>query len=127
MRELKIDRSFVTNLLADAQDEAIVRSTIDLAHNLGLVVVAEGTEDLATVGRLDAHGCDLTQGYVIARPLDAARLGEWFDTTAYGVRRRGDAVPRAVVEVAGEAALDAATERLGRPVVVAGVPPSAAS
>jgi diguanylate cyclase (GGDEF)-like protein len=74
--ELKIDRSFITGMLDDARAEAIVRSTIDLARNLGLTVVAEGIETEAVMERLDALGAETGQGYVIARPLPAEELTE---------------------------------------------------
>jgi diguanylate cyclase (GGDEF)-like protein len=69
--ELKIDRSFVSQMLSDASDRAIVRSTIDLAHNLGLRVVAEGVEDEATWRLLGRLGCDEAQGYYLGRPSPA--------------------------------------------------------
>jgi diguanylate cyclase (GGDEF)-like protein len=64
---IKIDRSFVMGM-DRASDQAIVRSTIDLGHNLGLTVVAEGVEDQETLDELSRYGCDLVQGYLIARP-----------------------------------------------------------
>ena len=68
---IKIDKSFVLDMDEDEADEAIVRSTIELAHNLGLRVVAEGVESAATWLRLAALGCDLAQGFHLARPLPA--------------------------------------------------------
>jgi diguanylate cyclase (GGDEF)-like protein len=65
---LKIDKSFVLNMQADPDDAVIVRSTIDLGHNLGLTVVAEGVEDLSAWQELDILGCDTIQGYYLARP-----------------------------------------------------------
>ncbi len=65
---LKIDRSFVHDMLHDEQDAIIVRSTIGLAHSLGLQVVAEGVEDFATLDRLREYGADEAQGYVLSRP-----------------------------------------------------------
>jgi diguanylate cyclase (GGDEF)-like protein len=79
--ELKIDQSFVANLLLDDQDEVIVRSTIDLGHNLGLVVVAEGVENNEVLERLRVFGCDVAQGYCISRPLDPAQFNSWLATT----------------------------------------------
>jgi diguanylate cyclase (GGDEF)-like protein len=73
---IKIDRSFVMGMNR-ASDRAIVRSTIDLGHNLGLTVVAEGVEDQATLDELSRYGCDLVQGYLIGRPaatLDLAHV-----------------------------------------------------
>lgn len=68
LHSLKIDRSFVRDMLHDDQDAIIVRSTIGLAHSLGLQVVAEGVEDLATLARLREFGCDEAQGYVLSKP-----------------------------------------------------------
>jgi diguanylate cyclase (GGDEF)-like protein len=72
---LKIDRSFVMHMLADENDEAIVRSTIELAHNLGLEVVAEGVESAQIWNRLRMMGCDIGQGYYLSGPLPPDRLG----------------------------------------------------
>jgi diguanylate cyclase (GGDEF)-like protein len=71
---IKIDKSFVLDMAHDEADEAIVRSTIELAHNLGLRVVAEGVESAAAWLRLGALGCDLAQGFHLARPLPANGL-----------------------------------------------------
>ena len=70
---IKIDKSFVLDMADDEADEAIVRSTIELAHNLGLRVVAEGVESAAAWMRLVALGCDLAQGFHLARPLPGER------------------------------------------------------
>jgi diguanylate cyclase (GGDEF)-like protein len=72
--EIKIDRSFVTDILEDRRSEAIVRSTIELARNLELTVVAEGIESEAVMRHLATLGCDVGQGYFISRPLPAAEL-----------------------------------------------------
>jgi diguanylate cyclase (GGDEF)-like protein len=69
--ELKIDRSFVMNMAASEDDAIIVRSTIDLGHNLGLEVVAEGVEDERTLAILTGLACDAAQGYHLSRPLPA--------------------------------------------------------
>lgn len=76
LHSLKIDRSFVRDMLLDEQDAIIVRSTIGLAHSLGLQVVAEGVEDWATLARLREYGCDEAQGYVLSKPQPAAIAGE---------------------------------------------------
>ncbi|HEY6888323.1 MAG TPA: EAL domain-containing protein [Solirubrobacter sp.] len=68
---IKIDKSFVMEMAVDASDAAIVRSTIDLAHNLGLRVVAEGVESEDAWRQLEALGCDFAQGYYLSRPLPA--------------------------------------------------------
>ncbi|MCG6921659.1 MAG: GGDEF and EAL domain-containing protein [Acidobacteria bacterium] len=76
--ELKIDKSFVIGMAGETgEDTAIVRSTNDLGHNLGLTVVAEGVEDEWTLDLLSAFGCDLAQGYFIARPMPGADLAGW--------------------------------------------------
>jgi diguanylate cyclase (GGDEF)-like protein len=76
---IKIDKSFVLDMVDDDADEAIVRSTIELAHNLGLRVVAEGVESGEAWMRLSALGCDLAQGFHLARPLPAGHLLELLD------------------------------------------------
>jgi diguanylate cyclase (GGDEF)-like protein len=91
--ELKIDRSFVTNLVVDAQDETIVRSTIDLGHNLGLQVVAEGVETNEVADRLRALGCDVAQGYGICRPLPFDQLTKWLVNTTFATRQADPARP----------------------------------
>ena len=75
--ELKIDQSFVRQMASAANEATIVRSTIGLAHDLGLVVVAEGIEDRPTWNLLAQLGCDLAQGYYISRPQPAADLTRW--------------------------------------------------
>jgi diguanylate cyclase (GGDEF)-like protein/PAS domain S-box-containing protein len=75
--ELKIDRSFVLGMEQDDNDAIIVRSTIDLAHNLGLRVVAEGIENEALWDLMVILGCDAAQGYHLCYPLPAAQLREW--------------------------------------------------
>lgn len=77
VHELKIDRSFVMNMHRDAQDAKIVRSVVDLAHNLGLKVTAEGLEEGAAWGLLGELGCDIAQGYWIAKPMPADQLPQW--------------------------------------------------
>ena len=72
--ELKIDRSFVTTMTEDGRNALIVQSVIDLGHNLGLSIVAEGVEDEQTLAALAALNCDIAQGYYIARPLTAEAL-----------------------------------------------------
>jgi diguanylate cyclase (GGDEF)-like protein len=75
--ELKIDRSFVMGLPDSAQDAAIVRLAVDLAHSLGLEVVAEGVETRPALDWLSAHGCERAQGYLIARPMPAEIFDTW--------------------------------------------------
>jgi diguanylate cyclase (GGDEF)-like protein len=75
--ELKIDRSFVMDMLAEGHDAVLVRSSIDLGHNLGLAVVAEGVEDEETLNALKLLGCDVVQGYHLARPMPASSFTDW--------------------------------------------------
>ncbi|HLG73267.1 MAG TPA: GGDEF domain-containing phosphodiesterase, partial [Chloroflexota bacterium] len=75
--ELKIDRSFVQNMATDENDAAIVRSTIDLGHNLGLRVVAEGVESAEASERLAELGCDEAQGFYLAEPMPADQCLAW--------------------------------------------------
>ncbi len=82
--ELKIDKSFVTDLLRDENDAVIVRSTIDLAHNFGLKVVAEGVEDRATYDALVAAGCDAAQGYYMCRPIRLVSFKRWLADSPWG-------------------------------------------
>ena len=77
--ELKIDKSFVRAMSSDSRNAIVVRSTIELAHNLGLRTVAEGIEDAFTFERLRALGCELAQGFHMSKPLPAARLLHWWD------------------------------------------------
>jgi EAL domain-containing protein (putative c-di-GMP-specific phosphodiesterase class I) len=74
---LKIDQSFVLPLMRDRDSAAIVSSTIELGHNLGKKVVAEGVEDLEVWNRLAALECDVAQGYHISRPMPAAEFAAW--------------------------------------------------
>jgi diguanylate cyclase (GGDEF)-like protein/PAS domain S-box-containing protein len=84
--EIKIDRSFVTNLSADGDDAVIVRSTIDFAHNLGLGVVAEGVENEIALDALIAYGCDSAQGYLFGRPFPAVQLARWLAQSPWSHR-----------------------------------------
>jgi diguanylate cyclase (GGDEF)-like protein len=82
--EIKIDRSFVTTLATTSDDEVIVHSTIDLAHNLSMTVVAEGVEDENVLKMLAEHDCDAAQGYFFARPCAAEELTTWLTDSPYG-------------------------------------------
>ena len=77
VNELKIDRSFVMNMQDDENDAIIVHSTIELAHNLGLKVIAEGVENRESLLRLRQQKCDMAQGYHIAQPLPAEAFKRW--------------------------------------------------
>ncbi len=83
---LKIDKSFVTDMAEDENNAVIVRSIIDLAHNIGRQVVAEGVQDRDVLELLDELGCDLAQGYFLSRPRNANDLVEWLHDSAHGVK-----------------------------------------
>ncbi len=77
--QIKIDKSFVQHMTEDAADAAIVAGTVDLAHNLGLEVVAEGVESAEAYDALRVLGCDVAQGLWLAGPLPAGELMDWLD------------------------------------------------
>jgi diguanylate cyclase (GGDEF)-like protein len=89
VRELKIDRSFVMDMDRSRDDAVIVRSTVDLARNLGLTVVAEGVETHETWERLAAFGCHAAQGFFLSRPLPADELEGWIAGHAAAGHRPG--------------------------------------
>jgi EAL domain-containing protein (putative c-di-GMP-specific phosphodiesterase class I) len=82
--ELKIDRSFILEMRRSARHAAIVRSTIGLGHDLGLVVVAEGVEDQRTWDMLAEFGCNVLQGYFASKPVAADALERWIDERSPG-------------------------------------------
>jgi EAL domain-containing protein (putative c-di-GMP-specific phosphodiesterase class I) len=75
--EIKIDKSFVKNVDTNKDDEVVVKSTIDLAHNLGMTVVAEGVEDEAAMEILRKYNCDVAQGFLISRPLPVSEFDQF--------------------------------------------------
>ena len=96
--EIKADRSFVMTMCKVKDDAVIVRSIIDLAHNLGVKVVAEGVEDKATMNLLNEYGCDEAQGYYFSPPLPGEQLLQWLESSSFALPRRLPAVPVADVE-----------------------------
>ncbi|HEY5025090.1 MAG TPA: EAL domain-containing protein [Acidimicrobiales bacterium] len=80
VHELKIDKSFVTDMMANPAHAAIVRSIVDLGHNLSLQVVGEGVETADVFATLREAGCDLAQGFLLARPMPAEQLRGWLAT-----------------------------------------------
>ncbi|MEV5509459.1 putative bifunctional diguanylate cyclase/phosphodiesterase [Streptomyces orinoci] len=102
--ELKIDRSFVARLAIDNEDAEIVRCTLDLAHSLGLLVVAEGVEDDETWERLRDLGCDAVQGWLVAAAMPADETTAWLRLRSEsGWHREGAApLPRVVPAAAAE-------------------------
>jgi diguanylate cyclase (GGDEF)-like protein/PAS domain S-box-containing protein len=96
--ELKADRSFVGRLSSVESDAVIVRSIIDLAHNLGVTVVAEAVEDEATMNQLISYGCDVAQGFHFSPPVPGDELIAWLESSVFGRARRLDALaPLAVL------------------------------
>ncbi len=89
VQELKVDRSFVQNLAVDESDKIIVQSTLELAHNLGLTVVAEGIEDETALAWLKTFGCEFAQGYFISKPLPADVFNKWVENTPYKINKTG--------------------------------------
>ena len=85
--EIKIDKSFVGQMIRSEADAAIVRTVIHLAHDLGKQVCAEGVEDEATLRMLGEMQCDLAQGYWIAKPMAADGLTRWLSDTSWGLRK----------------------------------------
>lgn len=77
LRELKIDRKFVAQIDTDERSAAIVSTTTDMAHALGMRIVAEGVESAAVISTLRTLGIDLAQGYFIARPMPAREVDSW--------------------------------------------------
>jgi len=80
LNELKIDKSFVMDMLRDERKSVIVHSTIEMAHKLGLEVVAEGVENKEVLTRLKGYGCNSIQGYLISKPLPEPELTQWLET-----------------------------------------------
>jgi predicted signal transduction protein with EAL and GGDEF domain len=125
VRELKIDKSFVMNMMQDSQDVAIVRTTIDLGRSLGMRVCAEGVEDQAALELLTFYGCHDAQGYHISKPLPAEQLQPFVDMLhashaplTHGAWARSDA-GLAVPDRAGLAVPDRAGLKVPGPPVVA--------
>jgi diguanylate cyclase (GGDEF)-like protein len=110
--ELKIDRSFVSPMLRDESDLIIVRSTINLGHDLGLNVIAEGVEDNATLERLAALGCDHAQGYHVSRPMPADAFTAWLTHSTPPLPRNGASPQRDVPAPIARGAIDLAGAHL---------------
>jgi diguanylate cyclase (GGDEF)-like protein len=89
--EIKIDKSFVMNMLADDDDATIVQSIISLAHNMRRRVVAEGVESNDIMAALAGKGCDLAQGYLMSKPLPAAEFVQWLARSPWPVPRDDNA------------------------------------
>ena len=86
--KIKIDRSFVKDMAVSHNDAVIVRSTIELGHNLGLKVIAEGVETEGAWDRLKALGCDDAQGYYMSRPLASDKFADWLQQSPWGTKKK---------------------------------------
>lgn len=94
--ELKVDRTFVMDLMSNEDDAVLVQAVVDLGHNLGLHVVAEGVEDAETLRTLSGLGCDVAQGFHLSRPIPARQATEWIRAWNRDVpaqRGRSESVP----------------------------------
>ncbi|HEY8742113.1 MAG TPA: GGDEF domain-containing phosphodiesterase, partial [Chloroflexota bacterium] len=87
INEIKIDQSFVGRMVTNEADRAIVRSTVSLGHDLGLLVTAEGVEDQATWDLLHGMGCDIAQGYFVGRPMEASGISTWLAQSPWTVTK----------------------------------------
>ena len=90
--DIKIDKSFVMDMHKDSSDEVIVHSTIDLAHNMGLSVIAEGVENQNVWDMLVNLNCDIAQGYFMCKPLPADKLADWLWESRWGLKNKIKAV-----------------------------------
>jgi EAL domain-containing protein (putative c-di-GMP-specific phosphodiesterase class I) len=87
---VKIDKSFIASLSVDKSSATIVRSTVELGHNLGLEVIAEGVEDQKTRDLLVDLGCDTMQGFYVARPMPPLELRNWLKSPPWGQVSSGE-------------------------------------
>ena len=101
--QIKIDRSFVMDMVCDENDAIIVRSTIDLGHNLGCHIVAEGVESKEILEHLKDLGCDYAQGYYLSRPVSPADLLSWLAASAWASPDVAATGPRAVETISRSA------------------------
>ncbi len=90
--ELKIDKSFVMDMLSSENDAIIVRATVDLAHNLGLKVTAEGVETDEVLGVLRGYGCDIGQGYLFSKPKPLMAILDWLKTGQWKALAHGESM-----------------------------------
>ncbi len=100
--KIKIDKSFVMDMHNNKNDEVIVRSTVDLGHNLGLTVVAEGVETQGAWDKLKELGCDSAQGYFMGRPVAPAELEKWVRQSPWGLAAPDAGASEKAVQVAGK-------------------------
>jgi EAL domain-containing protein (putative c-di-GMP-specific phosphodiesterase class I) len=86
INQIKIDKTFIMDMMASVVDTELVSLIINFAHNLGLKVVPEGVEDEETLDRLAAVDCDVAQGYFMAPPLTAQEFTQWLSESPYGLK-----------------------------------------
>jgi EAL domain-containing protein (putative c-di-GMP-specific phosphodiesterase class I) len=87
LTELKIDRSFVQDILKSESDDVIVNATINLAHNLGLQVTAEGVENEQILDKLKSYGCDIAQGFYLSKPITVADFNLWMESSQWQMKK----------------------------------------
>jgi len=90
VNEIKVDRSFIKDMVGSDSDAAIVRSTIDMSHNFGYEVVAEGVEDEATLQLLTGLGCDMAQGFSLGSPMGPGDVAPWIKSSRWKLKRRDE-------------------------------------
>jgi EAL domain-containing protein (putative c-di-GMP-specific phosphodiesterase class I) len=92
--ELKIDKSFTQNMQGNERDRIMIRKTIEMGHELGMHVIAEGVETKEQLDLLRRDGCDSVQGYYFSQPLPPAELVSWLKTYRLGMRNEPNAAGR---------------------------------
>ncbi len=85
LTEIKIDKAFVMDMLTSENDAAIVKATINLGHNLGLNVTAEGVENKEIMNRLMEYGCDVAQGYFLSKPVSVQNFNQWVSNSRWKI------------------------------------------
>lgn len=85
LTELKIDRSFVQDILKSDNDAVIVNATVNLAHNLGLKIVAEGVDNVEIMSKLKEFDCDIAQGFYINKPLPVDEFNTWLENSSWKI------------------------------------------
>jgi EAL domain-containing protein (putative c-di-GMP-specific phosphodiesterase class I) len=89
LAEIKIDKSFVLDLLCSDNDKAIVKTTINLAHNLGIKVTAEGVESKEIMSKLMEYDCDVAQGFFLSKPISVKDFTKWVTDSKWEISKSG--------------------------------------
>lgn len=89
VQEIKIDQSFITNMIQDKNDETMVKTMIELGHNLGMDVVAEGVDDISILSALKKFSCNKVQGHYISPPLSITEFSQWLIKSSYRLKNLG--------------------------------------